>query len=72
MRLFAASPAGGDAAPVPVGPGEMIARIETFLGQSRGDPAFEAPRSDAPAIPVDANAALHAALADIRRSLRQG
>ena len=48
-------------------PGEMVARIATFLNSGRG-----AAHSVAEAVPVraDANTALHAALADIRRSLR--
>lgn len=53
-------------------PGEMIARIENFLGQARGGAtAGEQTRIDRAAA-EDASAALHAALADIRRSLRQG
>jgi hypothetical protein len=47
----------------------MAARIETFLGGSRGGTAAAADPV-APAT-TDASAALHAALADIRRSLRQ-
>lgn len=54
-----------------VGPGEMIARIEDFLGQSRSV-ASEPAAARGPVPSDDANAALHAALADIRRSLRQG
>ena len=54
-----------------VGPGEMIARIEDFLGQSRGV-ASEPAAARGPVPADDATAALHAALADIRRSLRQG
>jgi len=54
------------------GPSEMIARIENFLGQARGGAtAGEQSRIDR-AVTADASAALHVALADIRRSLRQG
>ena len=74
VRLFAAQPAGTEVAPLPLaGPGEMIARIEDFLGEARGIAARVEPirRADQAATD-DASAALHAALADIRRSLRQG
>ncbi len=64
VRLFAV-PTGSDTAPLPA-PGEMVARIEDFLGATRPDRAT----SHHPAA-ADASAALHAALADIRRSLRQ-
>ncbi|MCY7398018.1 MAG: hypothetical protein LH466_04150 [Sphingomonas bacterium] len=72
VRLFAPQ-CGATAQPTPfAGPGEMMARIENFLGQARGGAtAAEQPRSDRAAAD-DASAALHAALADIRRSLRQG
>jgi len=50
----------------------MIARIEDFLGQPRGSAStLEAPRDVSDAASRDASAALHLALADIRRSLRQ-
>lgn len=74
VRLFAVQPVHSEAAPMPLaGPGEMIARIEDFLGQARGSAAGGelVSRADK-AGSDDANAALHAALADIRRSLRQG
>ena len=47
-------------------PGELVTRIATYLDSGRG-----APRAPAEPIPMraDATAALHAALADIRRSL---
>jgi hypothetical protein len=71
VRLFAVPPTADEAAPLPA-PGEMAARIEDFLGGSR---ASQAAAVTAPAHPsaaaADASAALHAALADIRRSLRQ-
>jgi len=74
VRLFTAQPVATEAAPMPLaGPGEMIARIEDFLGLARGNATGGEPvmRADK-AASDDANAALHAALADIRRSLRQG
>lgn len=48
-------------------PGELVARIADYLDSGRG-----APQQTAPSDPIrhDASAALHAALADIRRSLR--
>lgn len=49
-------------------PGELAARIEDFLGAGRALP----PRPAEPVARHDATAALHAALADIRRSLRNG
>ena len=69
VRLFTAAPDVGAGGVIPA-PGEMLARIETFLGTGRGS-AFESapPAHDAS---VDASAALHAALADIRASLRRG
>ncbi len=71
VRLFAAqSPGSDEAAPPLAGPGEMVARIEDFLELGRGSAA--AVEGEARAASVDASAALHAALADIRRSLRQG
>ena len=66
VRLFGDAP-GGDAEAIPA-PGEMLARIETFLGGHRS----AAPLAAVPAPEAEASAALHAALADIRRSLRQG
>lgn len=47
-------------------PGELVARIEDYLGDGRRAPAGEATEQR----PVDASAALHAALANIRASLR--
>jgi hypothetical protein len=47
----------------------MVARIEDFLGLGRGA-APASPTNQAQS--ADASAALHAALADIRRSLRLG
>ena len=49
-------------------PGELVARIEDFLGEERRIPALCA--EEGPASPPDASAALHAALANIRASLR--
>ena len=49
-------------------PGELVARISDYLGSGRA----AAPAQDQPvASPADASAALHAALADIRQSLRR-
>jgi len=71
VRLFAAQPPGSDESAPPLdGPGEMVARIEDFLGLGRGVAAVA--EGEARAASIDASAALHAALADIRRSLRQG
>jgi hypothetical protein len=70
VRLFAALP-DAEAAPPLVGPGEMIARIEDYLGHSRTTPSIESVRGTSKAASEDASAALHVALADIRRSLRQ-
>ena len=69
VRLFAVPDV--DAAAPTAGPGEMIARIEHFLGQGRGAPG-DAPVARDNTASDEASAALHAALADIRRSLRQG
>jgi hypothetical protein len=49
-------------------PGELVLRIEDYLSDGRRTPAREA--SAAQQRPVDASAALHAALANIRASLR--
>jgi len=49
-------------------PGEMVARIEDYLGEGRRRPAL--PAGEGSAAPPDASAALHAALANIRASLR--
>ncbi len=72
VRLFGAHPVGvGPATPL-TGPGEMIARIEEFLCQPRGSAVITKPeRGAGRAAADDASAALHVALADIRRSLRQ-
>lgn len=70
VQLFAAG-AAGPAAPALTAPGEMVARIENFLGQPRGAQA-RSTHTDRAAASEEASAALHAALADIRRSLRQG
>jgi hypothetical protein len=50
-------------------PGEMIARIADFLGEERRVPAASS-AGEGSASPPDASAALHAALANIRASLR--
>lgn len=72
VRLFASDAAGAPAAAL-TAPGDMVARIEDFLGQPRGGAEGRpAPRTDRAAAAEEASAALHAALADIRRSLRQG
>ena len=72
VRLFAAQPTMTKAVMPLVGPGEMVARIEGFLGQPRGGPtAVDPVRQCGRTAAEDANAALHLALADIRRSLRQ-
>lgn len=71
VRLFANAPAQGDAEVAQAGPGEMIARIEAFLGQDRPERGV-APRPAPESVADDASAALHAALADIRRSLGRG
>lgn len=72
VRLFgdADQPAAPPAA-IPA-PGEMLARIEDFLGLDRGSAEADEPAIHANRASADASAALHAALADIRRSLRQG
>jgi hypothetical protein len=49
-------------------PGELVLRIEDYLGDGRRAPAPDA--STGEQRPVDASAALHAALANIRASLR--
>jgi hypothetical protein len=49
-------------------PGELVLRIEDYLGDGRRAPPTEV--SMAEQRPVDASAALHAALANIRASLR--
>ena len=50
-------------------PGEMVARIADFLGEERRTPAPPS-AGEGSASPPDASAALHAALANIRASLR--
>jgi hypothetical protein len=59
VRLFARADAT---------PGEMVARIENFLGDDRRMTTRAA--EEGSASPPDASAALHAALANIRASLR--
>ena len=49
-------------------PGELVDRISDFLGEGRQPAPAELPAPSAS--PVDASAALHAALANIRASLR--
>jgi hypothetical protein len=49
-------------------PGELVARIEGYLGNGRPIPLRSA--EEGSAAPPDASAALHAALANIRASLR--
>jgi hypothetical protein len=49
-------------------PGEMVARIEDYLGEGRSWPVI--PAEEGSSAPPDASAALHAALANIRASLR--
>lgn len=58
VRLFASDEAT---------PGELVARIADYLGGDRGPVEVPRPPVDRPA---DASAALHAALANIRASLR--
>ena len=53
-----ATPVDGDMVPPLAGPGEMIARIENFLGHSRGHAAVAAPVVNEEALRDDANAAL--------------
>ena len=72
VRLFAPQAGGPSAATPSAGPGEMIARIEDFLGHRAGAGESRPARPADPAASDEASAALHAALADIRRSLRQG
>ena len=67
VRLFSVPASAIEPAPLPA-PGEMAARIENFLGGTRTGTAAADPTLHAA---TDASAALHAALADIRRSLRQ-
>lgn len=71
VRLFGAE-AAPRAQPAMIAPGEMVTRIEHWLGGagSGGGAAEPAPPAGNVAS-EDARAALHAALADIRRSLRQ-
>ena len=60
VRLFASSEPT---------PGELVGRIADFLGDNRR-PVPETGRAEAENCPVDASDALHAALANIRASLR--
>ncbi len=69
VQLFALPAPVGAASALPA-PGEMVARIEGFLGVARNKAAASDGAPDR--VAADASAALHAALADIRRSLRQG
>lgn len=50
-------------------PGELVERIEDFLGEI-GRTGVEPPAAPIERPPVDASAALHAALANVRASLR--
>lgn len=50
-------------------PGELVERITDFLGEAERPSATGSAPTEAPA-PADASAALHAALANIRASLR--
>ena len=50
-------------------PGELVERITDFLGEGER-PRLAASAPDGASAPVDASAALHAALANIRASLR--
>lgn len=50
-------------------PGELVERITEYLGEGRR-PVEAAPAAVGPSSPIDASAALHAALANIRASLR--
>ena len=70
VRLFTATSEMPQVSGAIPPPGEMLARIENFLGANRAPPPV--PASPSNAASADASAALHAALADIRRSLRQG
>lgn len=73
VRLFAAQPVATAASTPLAGPGEMVARIEDFLGLAqRSAASTEVAQRANEATSDDASAALHAALAEIRRSLRQG
>ena len=72
MRLFAAPPGNAEVPLALAGPGDMIARIEDFLGQGRDRIAHAEPIRRREPAADDASAALHAALADIRRSLNKG
>ena len=71
VRLFGGAAPASEAGSIPA-PGEMLARIEDFLGVARGSAAQGEPVRRTNEASADASAALHAALADIRRSLRQG
>jgi hypothetical protein len=70
VRLFTAAPDMVEATGAIPAPGEMLARIENFLGANRAPTPLPVAPSNAAS--ADASAALHAALADIRRSLRKG
>lgn len=72
VRLFGAAASAPRAQPAMIAPGEMVMRIEHWLGgaASGGSAAEPAPPAGNVAS-EEAKAALHAALADIRRSLRQ-
>lgn len=72
VRLFGDAPQPATEGGAIPAPGEMLARIEDFLGASRGCVGAAVPAPHANLASADASAALHAALADIRRSLRQG
>jgi hypothetical protein len=72
VRLFGDAPQPALEATTIPAPGEMLARIEDFLGVARGSAAAAEPAPNANFASAEASAALHAALADIRRSLRQG
>ena len=70
VRLFAVPSMAGEPVPLPA-PGEMAARIDVFLGGTRAAAAAIDPAVQSGPAAADASAALHAALADIRRSLRR-
>ena len=72
VRLFTAPPSAAIEPAPGGGPSEMIARIEDFLGQACSSAGAGGHVRPDRAAAADASEALHAALADIRRSLRQG
>jgi hypothetical protein len=72
VRLFGTSPHGTVDMDANLGPGEMLARIDDFLAVPHRAAAAVGPGQSGNGASPDASDVLHAALADLRRSISQG